>query len=49
MDCHEAELANESIEASRGCFAGGGFLAFDSGPLNFGKGKSVKFKGERRA
>jgi len=48
MDCYEVELAELSIEASRGYFARGGFLAFNSEPLYFGKGRRIKVKGERR-
>jgi hypothetical protein len=49
MDCYEAELATESSEASRGYFARGGFLAFNSEPVYFGKGRRIQVKGERRA
>jgi hypothetical protein len=51
MDCHDAERTKESIEASRGQFARGGFWAFNAKALYFGKEKKEEYKdkGERRA
>jgi hypothetical protein len=49
MDCYEVDRAKVSIEASHGYFARGGFLAFNSKALYFGKERRIKDKGERRA